>query len=219
VEAKIATPTYAPVKWGVGFGDFANDGWPDIFIANGNFSSLLDALADEVKYREPIQLFRNLGNGTFDEVADRAGLNNGPLESRRGTAFGDINNDGNLDVVVFNAAGPPSLFLNETRNANHRVLFHLIGTKSNRAAIGVRLTVYTSSMTQVDEVRGGGGYNSTNDTRLHFGLGRDAVMSKVKVQWPSGLEQEFRNVAADGIYEIVEGQAIRRTLALRPPGN
>jgi len=218
-EAKIGPLTYAPVKWGVGFGDFDNDGWPDLLIANGNFSSLMDTLENEVKYREPIQLFRNLGNGTFEEIADRTGLNDGPLESRRGTAFGDVNNDGNLDVVVFNAAGPPSLFLNDRRNANHRVLFRLIGTKSNRAAVGARVTVYTSEMTQIDEVRGGGSYNSTNDTRLHFGLGRDAVMSKVKVQWPSGPEQEFRNVAGDAIYEVVEGQAMKKTLALPPPGN
>jgi enediyne biosynthesis protein E4 len=219
MEAKIAPPTIAPVKWGVGFGDFDNDGWPDILIANGNFSSLMDALENEVKYGEPIQLFRNLGNGTFEEIADRAGLNDGPLKSRRGTAFGDVNNDGNLDVIVFNAAGPPSLFLNETRNPNHRVLFRLIGTKSNRAAVGARVTVSTSSMTQIDEVHGGGSYNSTNDTRLHFGLGRDALIIKVKVQWPSGLEQEFRNVAGDAIYEIVEGQAMKKMLALPPPGN
>ena len=218
-EVKIAPLTYAPVKWGVGFGDFDNNGWPDLLIANGNFSSLMDGLENEVKYREPLQLFRNLGNGTFEEIADRAGLNDGPLESRRGTAFGDVNNDGNLDVVVFNAAGPPSLFLNQTRNANHRVLFRLIGTKSNRAAVGARVTVCTPGMTQIDEVRGGGSYNSTNDTRLHFGLGRDAMMSKVKVQWPSGLEQEFRDVAGDAIYEIVEGQAMKKTLALPSPGN
>jgi hypothetical protein len=140
-------------------------------------------------------------------------------ESRRGTALGDVNNDGNLDIVVFNAAGPPSLFLNQTRNANHRVLFRLIGTKSNRAAVGARVIVYTSRMSQIDEVCGGGSYNSTNDTRLHFGLGRDAVMSKVKVQWPSGVKQEFRNVAGDALYEIVEGQAMRKTLALPPPGS
>jgi enediyne biosynthesis protein E4 len=217
-EAKIARPTLAPVKWGVGFGDFDNDGWPDLLIANGNFSSLMDALKDEIRYREPMQLFRNLGNGTFDEIADRTGLNDGPLESRRGTAFGDVNNDGNLDVIVFNADGPPSLFLNETRNTNHRVLFRLVGTRSNRAAVGARVTVYTSGMTQIDEVRGGGGYNSTNDTRLHFGLGRDDVMSQVKVQWPSGLRQEFPNVAGDAIYEVVEGQAMTKTLALSPPG-
>jgi enediyne biosynthesis protein E4 len=218
-EAGIADLTYAPVKWGVGFGDFDNDGWPDILIANGNFSSLLDKLENEVKYREPILLFRNLGNGTFDEIADRTGLNEGPLESRRGTAFGDVNNDGNLDVVVFNAAGPPSLFVNETHNANHRVLFHLIGTKSNRAAIGARVTVITSNMTQIEEIHGGGSYNSTNDTRLHFGLGRDAVISRVKVQWPSGIVQEFHDVAEDKIYEIVEGQTMKKTLALPLPGN
>jgi enediyne biosynthesis protein E4 len=216
-EAKIARPTFAPVKWGVGFGDFDNDGWPDILIAAGNFSSLIDELPNEVKYREPLQLFRNLGNRTFEEIANAAGLNDGPLQSRRGTAFGDINNDGNLDVVVFNAAGPPSLFINETHNANHRVLFRLVGTRSNRAAIGARVTVYTSKMTQIDEVRGGGSYLSTNDTRLHFGLGSDPVMNKVKVQWPSGTTQEFQDVAADAIYEIVEGQGIRKTLTLHAP--
>ncbi|MGH9352965.1 MAG: CRTAC1 family protein [Terriglobia bacterium] len=219
MEANVAPRTIAPVKWGVGFGDFDNDGWPDILIANGNFSSLMDALPGEVRYRERLLLFRNLRNGTFEEMADRAGLNDGLLQSRRGAAFGDINNDGNLDAVVFNAAGPPSLFLNHTRNANHRVLFRLVGSRSNRAAIGARVSVHTPGMTQIDEVRGGGSYNSTHDTRLHFGLGRDPVMSKVEVQWPSGLKQEFRNLAGDAIYEIVEGQALKETLRLPAPGS
>ena len=217
VVAKIARPTFAPVKWGTGFGDFDNDGWPDIIIANGNFTSLMDTISGEARFAEPMQLFRNLGDRTFEEIADSAGLNDGPLLSRRGTAFGDINNDGNLDVVVFNVAGPPSVFLNETANGNHRALFRLIGTKSNAMAIGARVRVTTAKMSQIDEVHGGGSYNSSDDTRLHFGLGNDSVMDKVEVFWPSGLKQEFANVAADAIYEVKEGQAIRKTVALPAP--
>jgi hypothetical protein len=213
-RAGIASKTIAPVKWGTGFGDFDNDGWPDILIANGNFSSLMDTLKGEVPFTEPLQLFRNMGNLTFEEVADGAGLNAGPLYSRRGTAFGDLNNDGNLDVVVFNVDAPPSVFLNETRNSNHRAIFRLIGTRSNRAAIGARVRVTTSNLTQVDEVRAGGSYNSTNDVRLHFGLGGEAIINKVEVQWPSGLRQEFSEVGADAIYEIKEGEPIRKTAQL-----
>ncbi len=208
-KAKIAKATVAPVKWGVGFGDFDNDGWPDFLIANGNFSSLMDTLPGEVRYAEPIQLFRNLGDRTFEEVADASGLNQGQLRSRRGTAFGDVNNDGNLDVIVFNVGGPPSLFVNETSNSNHRVLFRLIGTKSNREAIGARVAVTTPTMTQIDEVRAGGSYNSTSDWRLHFGMGRDGTMSKVEVFWPSGAQQEFRDLPSDKIYEIKEGDPPR----------
>jgi len=209
-KAGIAGPTTPPVKWGAGFADFDNDGWPDILLANGNFSSLMDTLPDEIRYVEPLQLFRNLGNKTFQEVANVSGLNDGAQKSRRGTAFGDFNNDGNLDVAVFNVDGPPSLFLNETQNSNHRVLFRLIGAKSNRAAIGARVIVSTPKMSQLDEVRGGGSYNSSNDTRLHFGLASDTVMSKVEVQWPSGQKQEFHDIAADAIYEITEGQAMKK---------
>jgi hypothetical protein len=201
----------------MGFGDFDNDGWPDIFLVNGNFSSLTDALPNEVPFAEPIQLFRNLGNSTFEEIADSVGLNQPPLHSRRGTAFGDINNDGNLDVVVFNVNGPPSLFINRTANSNHRVLFRLIGTGSNRAAIGARVEVTTSKMTQIDEVRAGGSYNSTSDVRLHFGLGVDSVIKKVRIQWPSGLKQEFEEVSADAIYEITEKQSIKKTASLPTP--
>ena len=212
VPAGIASSTFSPVKWGTGFADFDNDGWLDILVANGNFSSLMDTLPGEVRYAEPLQLFRNLGNRTFQEISGDAGLNSGPLLSRRGTAFGDINNDGNLDFVVFNAAGPPSLFINDSSNSNHRVLFRLIGTKSNRAAIGARMTITTSQFTQIDEVRGGGSYNSTNDTRLHFGLGSDAVMKKVEVFWPSGTRQSFSDLPAEALYELTEGQPIRKIL-------
>lgn len=213
----LAKDTVAPVKWGVSFADFDNDGWPDIVIANGNFSSLMDKLPSEVKFREPMLLFRNLQGQAFQDVSSESGLNDGPLQSRRGIAVGDINNDGNLDFVVFNVDGPPSIFINETHNGNHRVLFRLVGTKSNRMAIGARMTVDAGGMTQIDEVRGGGGYNSSNDTRLHFGLGKAAVMSRVEVNWPSGLHQAFQNIPADAIYEIVEGRGIRKLLDLPPP--
>ncbi|HEV2399441.1 MAG TPA: CRTAC1 family protein [Candidatus Sulfotelmatobacter sp.] len=214
-RAKIAKPTFGPVKWGIGFADFDNDGWPDFLMANGNFSSLMDTVPGEVSFTESIQLFRNLGDRTFKDVADAAGLNDGKLKSRRGTAFGDINNDGNLDAVVFNVGQPPSLFINETVNSNHRVLFRLIGTKSNRAAIGARVAVTTEAMTQIDEVRAGGSYNSTSDWRLHFGLASAAVMKKVQISWPSGTKQEFQDLDADKIYEIKEGE-VPKAIATLP---
>lgn len=210
----IAGKTFTPVKWGAGFGDFDNDGWLDIFMVSGNFSSLLDSLPEEPRFGEPIQLFRNQGDRTFSEIADSSGLNDGPMESRRGTTVGDINNDGNLDVVVFNVGRPPSLFLNETDNGNHRVLIRLVGVKSNRSAIGARVIVTTADMTQTDEVRAGSSYLSTSDLRLHFGLGSNAVMKKIEVRWPSGLVQEFHDVEGDAIYEVKEGQMIRKTSSL-----
>jgi hypothetical protein len=217
-SSQIGKVTYSPVRWGAGFADFDNDGWPDIFVANGNVTPIVDTLPNDLKYREPIQFYRNQGDKTFSEMADAVGLNDGALQSRRGTAFGDINNDGNIDVVVYNVGAPPSLFLNETKNANHRVLFRLVGTKSNKQAIGARVTVVTSKASLIDEVRAGGSYLSTNDVRLHFGLGSDAMMKNIQIQWPSGLKDELKNVPADAIYTIVEGQGIQNTIKLPAPG-
>jgi len=213
----ISAKTFWPVKWGTGFGDFDNDGWPDLLIAAGNFSSLLDGLPDEPPYKEPLQLFKNEEGQSVQDVADQSGLNAGPAQSRRGTALGDVNNDGNLDVLVFNVAGPPSLFLNETRNHNHRILVRLVGVKSNRMAIGARVTVTTADAAQVDEVRAGGSYLSSNDTRLHFGLGRSTSIKNLEVRWPSGLVQSFQNLSPDAIYKITEGQPIQKQASLPAP--
>ena len=217
-DAQLSRSSYSPVRWGTGFADFDNDGWPDIFIANGNVAPILETLPDELRYREPIQLYRNKGNSTFEEIADISGLNDGLLQSRRGAAFGDVNSDGNVDVVTYNVGGSPSLFINETRNSAHRVLFRLVGTRSNRGAIGTRVVVYTSQMMQIDEVRGGGSYLSSNDQRLHFGLGSDAVMKKVEIHWPSGLKEELHNVPGDTIYTVVEGKGIQGATKLPLPG-
>jgi hypothetical protein len=214
-DAKIGRPSSFPVKWGTGFADFDNDGWVDILVANGNVSPRVNALANEAKYGEPLQLFRNRGDRTFNEVAGEVGLNQGVLQSRRGTAFGDLNNDGNVDFVVYNVGGPPSVFLNETTNSNHRVMIRLVGTKSNRAAVGARVTVSTARMMQMDEVHAGGSYLSSNDQRLHFGLGSDPSIQRIEIRWPSGATEEFHDVAVDCLYTFTEGKGIVETQKLR----
>src|SRR5581483_6149897 len=167
--AKLAQPTYPMVGWGTAFFDMDNDGWLDIFVANGHVYPQVDSVPGGAHYRQRLQLFRNLRDGTFQDVSQT--LATLSLASRRGAAFGDIDNDGNVDVVLINVGETPSLLLNRCQNSNHRVLFRLIGSQSNRAAIGARVTVSTGKLKQFSEVRAGGSYISQNDPRLHFGLG------------------------------------------------
>jgi hypothetical protein len=204
-RAGIAVPTSPLVKWGANFADFDNSGWQDIFMASGNFSTLLDGVPGEPPFVEPIELFLNQTNGTFREVAAVTGLNAGPLKSRRGTALGDVNNDGRLDILVFNVGAPPSLFLNETTNDNHWITLRLVGTKSNRMAIGARVTVTAGNARQTDEVRAGGSYLSTSDPRLHFGLGAAATFDLIEVHWPSGLLEQFPGGFGNRFVSLVEG--------------
>ena len=175
-------------------------------MASGNFSTLLDGAPDEPPFAEPIELFLNETNGKFREVAALTGLNAGPLQSRRGTALGDVNNDGKLDILVFNVGAPPSLFLNETKNDNHWITLHLVGTNSNRMAIGARVTVTTGNLRQMDEVRAGGSYLSTSDPRLHFGLGLAASFDRIEVAWPSGLLERFPGGPGNRFLTLVEGR-------------
>lgn len=215
-ETNLERGSYRPVRWGTGFADFDNDGWLDVIVANGNIAPILDTLPHELKYREPIQLFRNKEGKTFEDVAAVSGINDGELQSRRGTAFGDINDDGAIDVVVYNVGGPPSVFLNETKNQNHRVVFRFAPERKH-TAVGTRVTVVTSKMTQVSEVRAGGSYLSTNDQRLHFGLGAETLISKVIVEWPSGKKQTFNDVPGDAIHTVTEGVGITESRRLAPP--
>jgi enediyne biosynthesis protein E4 len=213
----VGRPSYQDVCWGTSFFDMDNDGWLDLLIACGHVYPQMDSLDAGPRYRQPLFLERNNRDGTFDEVSKDAGLGDLPLQSRRGAAFGDIFNDGNMDVVLLNVGEPPSLLRNMNSDGNHRVLFKLVGTKSNRAAIGARVTIRSGSVRQMGEVRGGGSYLSQNDLRLHFGLGKAAKIESVEIRWPSGKVETLENIAADSIYRIVEGSGIRDAISLPSP--
>ncbi|MGA2647465.1 MAG: CRTAC1 family protein [Candidatus Sulfotelmatobacter sp.] len=212
VRAKLLRPTYPFVSWGTAFFDMDNDGWLDLFVASGHVYPQVDTIAGGTPYRQPMLLFRNHRDGTFDDVSQA--LATMPPQSRRGAAFGDINNDGNVDIVVLNVGEPPSLLLNRNDNPNHRVLFKLVGMKSNKAAIGARVTVKAGTLTQFSEVRGGSSYLSQNDLRLHFGVGANEKMSQAIIRWPNGETETLRDLPADFIYTVVEGEGIKDKVAL-----
>jgi hypothetical protein len=212
IRAKLLKPTYPYVSWGTAFFDMDNDGWLDLFVANGHVYPQVDTIPGGTPYRQPILLFRNRRDGTFEDVS--SALADMPAQSRRGAAFGDINNDGNVDIVVLNVGEPPALLLNRNDDRNHRVLFKLVGVKSNKAAIGARVTVKAGGFSQINEVRGGASYLSQNDLRLHFGLGANEKMSEVDIRWPNGQTETLRDVAADFIYTVVEGEGIQGKVAL-----
>jgi enediyne biosynthesis protein E4 len=189
-----------------------NDGWVDILVANGHVYPQVDSVSASAPYRQPIQLFRNNHDGKFEDVSST--LSELPPQSRRGAAFGDINNDGNIDVVLLNLGTPPSLLLNQGGNTNHRVLFKLVGTKSNKMAIGARVTVKAGPLVQFSEVRGGGSYLSQNDPRLHFGLGSEAKISEVEIRWPNGNMEVLKDLPADNVYTVVEGEGVKEKIPL-----
>jgi len=212
--SKLAQPSFPLVGWGTSFFDMDNDTWLDIFVANGHVYPQVDSIPGGARYKQSMLLFRNNRDGTFEDVSTV--LSAIPAASRRGAAFGDINNDGNVDIVIVNVGEPPSLLLNQGSNGNHRVLFKLIGMKSNESGIGARVTVMTATSTQFNEVRGGGSYLSQNDPRLHFGLGADSKISQIEIRWPNGKIETLRKLPADFIYTIVEGQGITNKKALPP---
>jgi hypothetical protein len=214
VRAKLMKPTYPFVSWGTAFFDMDNDGWLDLFVANGHVYPQVDTIPGGTPYRQPMLLFRNHRDGTFDDVS--SAFADMPPQSRRGAAFGDINNDGNVDILVLNVGEPPSLLINHNDSPNHRVLFKLVGMKSNKAAIGARVTVKAGTLVQFSEVRGGASYLSQNDLRLHFGLAANDKMSEVAIRWPNGEIEVLRDVPADFIYTVVEGSGIQQKVALPP---
>ncbi len=185
VKAGLAVnPQY--VGWGVALVDLDNDGWRDIFIVTGHVYPELDQRQGGESYRGPRLVYRNLGNGKFEDVGAMAGPAVTQLYSSRGAAFGDFDNDGDIDVLVMNMGQPPSLLRNDLKGANHWIRVKLEGTKSNRSAIGATVTVLAEGSSQTDVVLSQSSFLSQSDLRLHFGLGKAGRVEKFTVRWPSG---------------------------------
>jgi hypothetical protein len=195
------------ISWGVGIEDLDNDGSPDIFWATGGIYPELRHDPNE-PYDTPRILFRNLGNGRFEELAKEGGPGVMALHCSRGCAFGDFDNDGDIDILIVNRNEPPSLLRNNVTGANHWIKVQLKGTKSNRSAIGARVTVHYGNKIQAKEVLAQSSYLSVNDRRLHFGLGSAAAQVGVQVRWPIGSVETFASVPLDHLIQITEGSGI-----------
>jgi hypothetical protein len=191
--------------WGAGFVDLDNDGWLDLFLVNGHVYPEVAQLKTEAAYAQRKVVYRNAGGVRFEDVTERLGPPATTPKAGRGAAFGDYDNDGDVDVVVNNVHDAPDLFRVETDPANHWLTVKLVGTRSNRSAIGARVRCTAGGMTQVAEVRGGGSYISQNDLRVHFGLGRAAGVERLEVRWPDGGSEEFPIVAVDRLVTLKEG--------------
>jgi len=197
------------VAWGIGLADVDNDGHPDLFQMNGHTYVEADRLKPSRGYRNPRLVFRNLGNGTFEDVSFLAGPGVAARHSSRGAAFGDFDNDGDIDVLVMNMGEPPSLLRNDLPPGNHWVSLQLEGTRSNRSAIGATVTVVAGRLRQTSAVVSQSSFLSQNDRRLHFGLGAAARFDGVTVHWPNGLVEEFPGGPPDRFVRLVEGQGLR----------
>ena len=205
-QAGITRPTHDVLSFGGGFFDYDNDGRLDIFIANGHVYPEVEQSSPAIHYRQTNMLFHNEGNGKFVETTKLAGSGFQTPYVGRGVAFADFDNDGFMDVVVANNGDPPLLLHNSGVNGNHFLNFKLVGTKSNRDAMGARVKVVAGGLSQIREIAGGGSYLSQSDLRANFGLGKISRVESVEVTWPSGQRQLFRNVVADKFYLLEEGK-------------
>ena len=201
------------VEWGTGLADFDNDGWPDILIATGNVYPEVEKIFKEYPHRGTRLLYQNLRNGRFKEVTARMGPGILSPKSSRGCAFGDFDNDGDIDVLVMNMNEPPLLLRNEYINGrsagpNHWLTLKLVGTKSNRSAIGARVLLRAGSRSQVQEVTSQSSYYSHNDQRLHFGLGKDEKAEVIEIRWPGGETETLKNITANQILTIKETSGV-----------
>ena len=208
LRSKLAYSTYHISTFGAVFMDYDNDGARDLFLANGHVLDNIELYHSDTKYAEPKLMFRNNGHGVFENVSDRLGADLLLPRVSRGTAVGDFDNDGDLDILVNNCGQPPQLLRNDGGNSNHWLEILLIGTKSNRDGVGARVTVIAADLTLYDQRKGGMSYQSAQDPRIHFGLGQQTVVDSIEILWPSGTKTKLTGVKSDQIIAIKEGVGI-----------
>lgn len=201
--SRLAMMTRDRTGWSNGIFDLNNDGWKDLMIASGDVMHPSGAFKDRVP--QPNTLFVNLKNGKFEDAAPTAGSDfTKAVRIHRGMAFGDLDNDGRIDVVTTSLEGPTEIWRNVSNPKNHWILVSVRGTRSNRDGIGTKIRITTASGSQWNHVNPAVGYGCASDKRVHFGLGPDAVIEEMQVTWPSGVTQTFTNIPADQILELVE---------------
>jgi hypothetical protein len=207
-DAAGLTVEHRFIDWGTGLFDLDNDGWPDLFITSGTVYPELDKLfPTRFPVRTPRLIFRNQGNGTFAELGEETGPGISALHNSRGTAFGDFDNDGDLDVLIMNRNEVPSLLRNDAPSGNHWIKVRLVGTKSNRGAIGARVLAHYNGKVQAQTLTSQCSYISVNDPRLHFGLGQ-ATSADFDIFWPSGAKESYKALAAGELHTIQEGKGV-----------
>ena len=197
------------VGWGTGMVDLDNDGWPDLFVVTGSVYPEVERQLPSYAFRTPRLVFRNLGDGRFEELIDEAGPGVAAAHASRGCAFGDFDNDGDVDVLVMNMNEPPSLLRNDVSGGGHWLKVLLEGVKSNRSAIGARVVAHYGGRAQAQEVTAQSSFYSANDRRLHFGLGA-ATSADLAIRWPSGATETVAKVQADQLVVVREGAGIVR---------
>ena len=203
--SKIGTISLPYLAWGVSFCDYDNDGYQDLFIANGHLDENVQAFNPTGFYEQPNLLFHNNRDGTFDEVTLDSGSGMRLEKVSRSFAYADYDNDGDLDLLVTNLKGTPDLLENRGGH-NTWLTLKLIGTRSNRDAIGAKVKVTTGNLTQIREVRSGSSYLSQSDMRLHFGLGKHRQVDRLEIRWPRGLQEHLEGVKANQALTLVEGK-------------
>jgi hypothetical protein len=197
------------ICWGAGFMDYDNDGWPDIFHVTGNVYPEIEQAPQNSHFTTPRVVYRNLGDGKFRDVSKDLGPGVTERFSSRGCAYGDFDNDGDVDVLVLNMNDYPSLLRNDGGNKNNWITIKLLGTKCNRTAIGARARVVTGEHSQIDEVHAGTSVMSQSDLRLHFGLGQAKQVDLIEVKWPTTQKvDKFPNVTANQFLTIKEDAGI-----------